>query len=139
MASDTTLRDTMNQGEAQRIADVDRDLRIGDFVNAMINAMTATEAGVTVTTNVATLAASPTVLWDAKATTATSTGSKLVRKVSNAYLVANSPAAGECFWDGATKVKFNAVDAVTAAGFKYPLAADSSCSFLRRSLGQVDG
>lgn len=139
MASDTTLRDTMNQGEAVRLPDVDRDMKQGELINALINALANTETSVTITSNVATLAGSPLVLWDAKISAGTTVGSKLVRKVSNAFLTANAPAAGECFWDGATKVKFNAVDAGSAAHFKYPLVGDSSCSFLRRVLGQVDG
>lgn len=139
MASDSTLRDTMNQGESQRVADIDRDFKQGELINALLNALANTETSVTVTANVATLANTPLVVWDAKVSAGTSTGSKLVRKVSNAFLTANAPAAGECFWDGGVKVKFNAVDAATAAHFKYPLAADSSCSFMRRVLGQVDG
>ena len=129
----------MNQGEPGRLADLDRDVQAGEFVNAMINAMTATESGVSVTTNVATLAATPVVLWDAKATTATHTGSKQVLKVSNAFLTANNPATGTCYWDGGTKVKFSTVDAATVASFKYPVSTDATCSYLQRTLGEVDG
>lgn len=139
MASDATLRDTMNQGEAGRLADLDRDLLMGEFFNSRINAMTATEAGVSASSQVCTLAATPLVLWDAKIATGTTTGSKLVRKVSNAFLTANNPPVGSCFWDGSTKVKFNSADNCTTADFKYPKAADTTCSYLQRFMGQQDG
>jgi hypothetical protein len=138
MASDSTLRDTMNQGEAGRLADVDRVLKVGDLLNALLAAMTATEAGVAATVNVSTLAATPSVLWDAKATTATTTGSKKIRQVSNAFLTANNPPSGECYWDGATKVKFASADVVTVAGFKYAIATDASVSALKHGLGEQD-
>jgi hypothetical protein len=138
MASDSTLRDTMNQGEPGRLPDIDRDVFAGEFVNAMLLAMSATESGVSVTTNVATLANTPLVLWDANATTATATGHKKVLKVSNAFLTANNPPAGSCYWDGGLKVKFNSADAATVAAFKYPKAADASVSYLQRSLGEQD-
>lgn len=138
MAADSNLRATMNQGEAQRLADIDRDVGIGDLVNALINAMSNTETSVTVTTNVATLANKPAYLLDAKVSAGTSTGSKMILKVSNAYLTANNPAAGTCFWDGNTKVKFASADAATAAHFKYTQAGDSTCSYLQRALGQQD-
>lgn len=139
MAADSNLRDTMNQGELQRLADIDRDTFMGEVVNAFINGMTATEAGVVVTTNLsAPLAATPLVLWDANATAAASTGKKKINKVSAAYLTANNPPVGECFWNGATGVKFNSADAVTAASYKYPKAADATCSFLQRKLAQSD-
>lgn len=138
MSADSTFRDTMNQGEAGRLADVDRALLIGEFFNAMINAMANTETSVTITSNVATLTNVPAVLWDAKISAGTTTGSKRVLRVSNAYLTANAPAVGDCFWDGAKSVKFNSADAGSAAHFKYPQTTDSSCSFLRRSLGMTD-
>lgn len=136
MASDSNLRGTMNQGEAQRLADIDRDIGIGDLVNSLINAMSNTETSVTVTSNVATLANKPAYLFDAKVSAGTTTGSKQILKVSNAFLVANTPAAGTCYWDGNTKVKFSSTDGATAAHFKYTQASDSTCSYLQRSLGQ---
>jgi hypothetical protein len=138
MASDSTLRDTMNQGEAGRLADVDRALKTGDILNALLAAMTATEAGVTVTTNVATLAAVPSGFWDAKATTATTTGSKKIRRCSAAFLTANNPPAGECLWDGALKVKFASADVVTVAGFKYSVTTDASVSAMKHGLDEQD-
>lgn len=140
--ADASLRETMNQGEAQRLADLDRELMIGEFINSRINAMTATEAGIAVTTNVSTLAATPLVLWDAKVATVSggaATGSKKVLKVSDAYLTANNPAAGTCFWNGDKKVKFASADLAATADFKYPKAADATCSFMQRTLGQIDG
>jgi hypothetical protein len=138
MAADTTLRDTMNQGEAGRLPDVDREIKIGDLLNALINALANTETSVTVTSNVATLAATPVQLWDAKISAGTTVGSKRVLRVSNAYLTANAPAVGDCFWDGATKVKFNAADNGSAAHFKYSISTDSSCSEFRRALAMTD-
>jgi|HubBroStandDraft_2_1064218.scaffolds.fasta_scaffold60005_3 hypothetical protein len=137
--SDSNLRATANQGEAGRLADVDRDIQMGEFLNAMINGMTATETGVSVTSNVATLAGTPVVLWDANGTAGTTTGHKQVLKVSAAYLTANNPAAGTCYWNGSTSVKFSSVDAISTAAFKYPKAADVTCSYLQRTLGEVDG
>lgn len=142
MASDSTLRDSMNQGEPGRLADVDRDILMGEFVNAMLLAMAATETSVTVTSNVATLAGTPLVLWDANVSAVSggsATGHKQVQKVSNAFLTANNPAAGTCFWDGGTKVKFSSADLATAAHFKYPKASDASVSYLQRLLNQQNG
>ncbi len=138
MAADATLRDTMNQGEAQRLPDVDRDVQMGELINALINDMSNTETSVTVTSNVATLANTPQALFDAKISAGTSTGSKKILKVTNAFLTANNPAAGSCYWDGGVKVKFNATDAGTAAHFKYSRAADVSCGYLQRALNQQD-
>lgn len=139
MASDATLRDSMNQSEPGRQLDVLRDIQVGDLLNALVAAMSATEAGVSASSQVCTLAGTPTVLWDAKIATGGTTGSKKVLRVSNAFLTANSPPVGSCFWDGSTKVKFNATDNCTTADFKYPKAADATVGYFQRALGQQDG
>lgn len=80
----------------------------------------ATEVGVTVTTNVATLAALPSTVINVNATAGTTTGVKtLVRDPAHTLV------AGEVYWDGKLTLTFAAADAVTACDVVYSKADNS--------------
>lgn len=80
----------------------------------------ATETGVPVSTNVATLATAASAIITVNATTATHTGvKKLIRDASRTL------ATGEVYWDGASKLTFAAVDAVTVCDVMYAKADGS--------------
>jgi hypothetical protein len=132
----STIRDELNQGPANRIGAIFRDLGLGEILSLIIGALTATETGVTVTANVATLANQPSTLIQANATTATATGEKLLLKGPITGPNAVVPAAGQAVWDGGKKVLFAAADVVTVAKFTYPTAATVTPSLLQRSVGE---
>lgn len=133
-----SLRTTLNNGDANRLPDALRSIGLGDLLNLLLPDMTFTETGVAVTTNVATLAAQPQNLYVVNATTATSTGVKTLLKGPISGAKAIVPAAGQCVWDGAKKVLFNAADAATVAKFLYSTSADVTISLLQREIGQSD-
>jgi hypothetical protein len=104
---------------------------------AALSVKRATETGVTVTANVATLANQPSSKpFAIVASAGSSTGMKalLVGPISGARAVLPGP--GQCVWDGQKKVLFNNADAVTTADFSYPTAADPTASVLNRDIGQ---
>jgi hypothetical protein len=78
-----------------------------------------TDSGLTVTSNVATLSATPTTngMITVRATTGTTTGVKTLRRDPLHTLV-----TGEVFWDGQKGLTFAAVDAVTACDVIYAKA-----------------
>jgi hypothetical protein len=80
----------------------------------------ATEAGITVTSNVATLAAQPSTLITVNAVAGTATGVKrLVRDVTR------SPQTGEVLWDGGLRLTFAVADAVSSCDVIYAKADGS--------------
>jgi len=134
MAAESTIRDSLNSGNPNRVADVFRSLQFGDLLNLLLSGLTATETGVSVTSNVATLANQPTSLVLVNATTATSTGIKSVRQGPISGPGALVPVPGEAIWDGNKKVLFNTADAVTVAAFTYAKASDVTRSGLSQPL-----
>jgi len=134
MAAESTIRDSLNSGNPNRVADALRSISFGDLLNLLASALTATETGVTVTANVATLANQPTAFVLANATTATSTGIKALKigQITGPNAVIPNP--GEAVWDGNKKVLFNVADAVTAAAFTYATAANVTRSGLSQPI-----
>ena len=85
----------------------------------------ATQTGVTVTSNAATMAAAASSVISVRATTGITTGVKKLVRDPNHTL-----ATGEVFWDGNTGLKFAAIDAVTACDLIYSksdLSQNVSC------------
>ncbi len=133
------LRDSLN-GSAQlgRLNDILKALGFGDLLALVIRGLTATETGVTPSSNVATLANVPTVLLQVNGTAGTSTGIKTLFLAPISGAGAYVPKAGECVWQpGTKKVLFNAADAITAASFTYSVGTEA-VSILPRQLGQSD-
>lgn len=138
------VKDVLNQAGANNTFDALRQIGLGDLVNLLIKELTATETGVSVTSNVATLAnaPNPNSLFDVNATAGTTTGHKevLIGTVTTVNGVANTPnpipATGQVTWDGGKKLVFAAVDAVTATSATYESAADTAvASCLQNQLG----
>lgn len=134
MSAETTIRDSLNTADPNRIADVLRSLAFGDLLNLLASALTATETGVTVTANVAALANQPTAFVLINGTTGTTTGIKTLRRGQITGVGAAVPLPGEAIWDGGKKVLFNSVDAITVAAFTYATAANVSRSNLAAPL-----
>ena len=85
----------------------------------------ATETGVPVTSNAATMAAAASSVISVRATIGITTGVKKLVRDPNHTL-----ATGEVFWDGNTGLKFAAIDAVTACDLIYSksdLSQNVSC------------
>lgn len=106
---------------------------------ALVSAGGATEVAVTVTANVATLAAQPQDLVAVVATAATTTGMKKLLQGPITGPRAIVPATGQAVWDGGVKVLFATADVVTAASFLYTKAADTTVSLFQREIGEQDG
>jgi len=138
MAAETTLRDSLNTQNPNRAASAAQDLELGELMTLLINGLTATETGVAVTTHVATLATTPTQLFQVNATTATVTGVKKLLKgrTDPDGTIQPVPATGEATWNGGTKVRFATADVATVASFTYASAATSTPSYLRRAIGE---
>jgi hypothetical protein len=132
------IRDTLNNGEANRLADAWRSINVGDLLNMLLAGATFTETGVAVTTNVATLANQPSALYIINATTATTGGVKQLLKGPITGPKALVPATGQAVWDGGKKVLFATADVVTVAKFLYAQAADVTASILQRTVGEID-
>jgi len=109
------LRQALNDGMPQSLADNLREIGFGDMLSLILGSLTPTEAAAAVTSNAKTLANPAGVLIDVVATAGTTTGRKKLL-IGGATI---TPAAGQCVWDGASSVRFAAADAVTAANFLY--------------------
>lgn len=140
-ATNPNLREEMNTGPGPyRLADMDREICLGDLIGQLVNEMANTEAGLNpnVAAQVLNLAAAPSCLLDARATAgAGALNAALTLIVDNDDdRVVN---AGEIVWDGPgnTRIRFNATDAFTAVNVKY-LVPGSNVSILERVLGQND-
>jgi hypothetical protein len=124
MSATSSLRETLNGGNPNEVFDAMVRMNLGDVLSYAISKMGYTETGITVTANVATLAAAPKALFQCVAVSATHAGVKKLRRGPITGPNALVPAAGECVWDGGTKVLFAAYDVVATASFVYAVAAD---------------
>lgn len=131
-----SMRAEANTGPENRMMDILREIGFGDLLNLLITAITPTDPTRTVTSNLLTLPAQPTILYQVKATTGTSTGVKTLLKGPITGSQKITPAPGQAVWDGGTKVLFNVADAVTQASSTYSTAADVTASILARDIGQ---
>lgn len=133
------IRIELNKSDPNRTDPAGQEIGLGDAINTLITQMTATETGVSPSSDVATLAAAPSYLWQINATAGTVTGiKKLILGRFDGTNVLPIPATGEAVWDGATRVRFAAADAVSAASFTYATSADVTASILQRSIGEKD-
>lgn len=139
MGAETTLRDSFNSSDPNRIDAANRDLGLGELLTLVIKGLTATETGVTPSSDVATLANQPSKMFQINATAGTSTGIKklLIGPITGGGAVVPNP--GEAVWDGGLKVLFNHADAITAASFTYAKAdGTDKASALLRAIGEQD-
>lgn len=129
------IRAEMNTGPENRFMDMVREIGLGDLLNLLIQGLAAAETGIAITSNVATLAAVPSFLFQVNGIGGTA-GIKTIKKgpVTGSQKV--TPLPGECVWDGGLKVLFNVADANTTATFRYAKAADTTTSVLAREIGQ---
>jgi hypothetical protein len=113
----STVRDGLNSNVLGIQADAIAKVPLGELFAILLPALTFTETGVSVTSNVATLAAKPSALVIVQATAGSVQGvKKLVRDPLHVL------ATGEAYWDGNLIVNFAAIDAVSAAKFLYAKA-----------------
>ena len=124
MATTDTIRNDLNTGLPGRLASAQQKINFGELISYIVAKLTATESGVTVTTNVATLANTPSAVFQINATAGTTTGVKKLRQGPITGTNALVPATGEAVWDGGKKVLFAAVDAITTASFTYAQTTD---------------
>jgi len=141
---DLATADAATQTGAYVQADVQSIATLANAIKAKLNLLLAavrgiggvTEQGVTVTSNVATLANQPSAVVSVIATTGTTTGSKTLLQGPISGAGAIVPASGQVVWDGGKKILFAAVDAITVADFAYTTAADATVTALQRDIGQ---
>lgn len=134
MGAESTLRDSFNTADTNRVDSGFNQLQLGELLTLLIQASTPTESSVTVTSNVATLAATPTAIFQCNASAGTTTGVKKLLIGTSATV----PAVGQCVWvPGTNTVKFNSADAVSAAHFLYATSVISASALLR-NIGEQD-
>jgi hypothetical protein len=134
-----SLRTELNQADPDRLANVFTELQMGELINTLIAGLATagyTETAQAVTSNVRTLNAIPSALFQVTATTAHTTGVKQILKGAVSGPAAIVPGIGYCVWDGGNKILFNTVDAVTACSVLYAQATDTTASILQRVAGQ---
>jgi hypothetical protein len=133
----TSIRDNLNGSEiANKLPDVALSIGLGEIISYLLAKAAYTETGITVTSNVATLAAQPSGLFQCVGITsgAASTVKKLLRgPISGTGAIV--PATGECVWDGGLKVLFASGDAAATASFTYVVSTDTA-SVTKKALGQ---
>ena len=134
MSSPTSNHDVLNSGNPNETSVALSNLAIGDLLSFLISKATATDAGRTVTSNVATLTAQPVSNGLLQVVGITSGSTRTVKKLRQGIISgtgAKVPAAGECIWDGGTNVLFAAADLAATADFTYVKASDSVASALQ--------
>ena len=124
MSSNSSLREVLNGGNPNEVFDAMVRGRLGDMLAYACSKMGFTETGISVTSNVATLANTPKALFQCVVASGTTTGVKKLRKGPVSGTGALVPATGECVWDGGTKVLFAAADVAATASFTYAVAGD---------------
>lgn len=129
-------RDVLNQASPNNICDAFRDIGLGELLNSLIAGATATETGVSVSSNVGALANQPSIKpFYVNATSGTTTGMKKVLVGPITGPSALVPATGQCVWDGGKNILFASVDAVTAFKAFYAKASDVTVSTLQNDVG----
>lgn len=135
-----SIRTDLNNADPNILADELRTVRLGDFIGYLVQRVIAgtglgyTEADVVPSSNVCTLAAVPTMIFQANVTAGTTTGVKTLRRGPLTGPSAITPATGECVWDGNLSVKFATADAATKVSFLYMTSASSACSLTSGTL-----
>lgn len=119
-----SVRAILNTNNLNQLDDALKALPLGELLAELISNMTPTEAGVVPAANIATLAATPSGLFQVRATAGAVIGVKTLRRGVVTGASAGVAASGECLWDGATKILFSPVDAVTAVSATYSVSTD---------------
>lgn len=130
-----SIRLELNTGPENRFMDMVRELGLGDLLAKLILALTATEAGATITSNVCTMANQPTFLWSVQGIGGTA-GEKTILKGPITGSQKVTPAPGFVVWDGGKKLLFNVADLNTTCALRYATAADGTPSTMAREIGQ---
>jgi hypothetical protein len=139
--STVTIRDNLNGVEtANKLSDICQSIGMGELLSYLLAKASYTETGITVTSNVATLANAPTSQGLFKCVVASvssgsATGSKTLLRGPISGVNAIVPVAGQCVWDGNLKVLFAAADLAATASFTYAVSTDVA-SVTQKSLGQ---
>lgn len=137
-AQSPNLREAMNTGMAQQVADLDKTQAMGDLMGMLVQALTPTEAAAAVVASAKTLSNAASMMYDVVATAGVSIGRKRLL-IGGASVI---PAAGEVVWDGpgGASIRFAAADAVTASNFTYARAdlVNTLTSLNQRRMGQRD-
>ena len=134
-----SLRTELNQADPDRLSSAFTELQAGELINAIIAGLAAsgyTETTQTVTSNIRTLNAVPSAIFQVTATTATHTGVKTLLKGATSGANAVTPLTGQCVWDGGLHILFATVDNVTVCSVLYAQAGDTTASILQRVPGQ---
>lgn len=124
------------QVDVQTIATLANSLKTA-FNNLVTSSGGVTEAALSPTANVVTLAAQPVAVIDVNVATVSSgsaTGSKKLRIGPFTGPGAITPAAGECVWDGGLKVKLASADLAATVNVAYTKATDVSVSAMQADL-----
>lgn len=132
------MREMLNNGVLQNLADINREVNVGSLIGFLIQAAAFTQTGVVPASNVATFAAAIEEIFDIVSTAGTFTG-RLTLKIADANY---QPLPGEAVWagKGALTVRLNAADLITAISIKYARvdATNTATSLFNRLLGQRD-
>lgn len=138
-ANNPTLREEMNNPPGpHRLANVDKEICIGDLLARLIAASAADQTALDPDAggNDINLAAAPSCILDAVAQAGTFTGRMALVIDAREGIIIPS---GTMVWSGpgSTRVRFNAGDAITDLDVWYTVPADTT-SLLERALGQQD-
>lgn len=137
MSAESTLRDSLNTADPNRLPVAAQSIPLGELLTKVIADMTPTEAALVPAAEVLTLAAQPTAVLQINQITGTTNG---VKKLLKGPITGNGavvPATGEAVWDGGTKILMAAVDAAATVDVTYVTDADQA-SILKRAIGEQD-
>ncbi len=129
------LRDALNQAGPNSLGSLLQQLKFGEAMAVVFEEAADTES-IAVTSNVATLGATPSCApFQVNGSAGAHTGIKVVRRGPITGEGALLPQSGEVIWDGGTKLLFSSYDAITHTIVTYALAPTRlPVSLLLRSL-----
>lgn len=134
MAAEDTLRDSLNTADPNRLSAALQDIELGEMLTMLIAAAAGTQTGLSPSSNVVTLAAVPTAVYQVNVTAGSPTGIRKLLKGPQTI----APATGECVWtEGTALIKFSAADTNTTVSVTYARSTDKA-SILLRNLGEKD-
>jgi hypothetical protein len=127
-----SVQAALNSGNPNQLGDAAQATQLGNLLAYAISKMTATESGVTVTTNTtAPIANQPVALLQVVGITSGAARSvKKLRKGPVSGAGALVPAAGEVIWDGGTHLLFAAADLAATCDLTYTVATDKASILL---------
>ncbi len=132
-----SLRDDLNQGDPNRLGDVNRDVKMGEAMALLLASLTPTQSSVAVSTTAytATLSATPTQIFQVNCTAGTVTGVKELLQGPITGEDAITPLTGQVVWNGGVTLKFAAADLVSATHVTYAVST-TKASILMKDLGE---